>query len=237
MKSTHELKAIAKENLLGNYKIVIPAILIISLYSILLNNLAASIYQHGNIVSILLHLLFLIISAILLQFFSIGKSYLFLNLSTHRNFRINDIYQGFRMNSKNTLPLCTVYALVIEICISLPAFLFQRYYQISASTTTLLLISGVFITGMLLALYFTLTYSQVFYLTNDFPSLSYKDLYKLSKRLMHGNRGKLLYLQISFIPWFLLSVVTFGIALLWLAPYVNATKTLFYLELIESQKK
>lgn len=202
MKSTHELKAIAKENLLGNYKIVIPAILIISLYSILLNNLAASIYQRGSIVSILLHLLFLIISAILLQFFSIGKSYLFLNLTTHRNFRINDIYQGFRMNSKNTVPLCAIYALIIEVCISLPAFLFQRYYQISASITTLLLITAILIVGMLFALYFILTYSQVFYLTNDFPSLSFKDLYKLSKKLMSGNRGKLLYLQISFIPWY-----------------------------------
>jgi uncharacterized membrane protein len=236
MKSSQELKSIAKENLLGNYRLVVPAILLVSLYSIILNNLASSIYQPGSIFSLLLYILFTILSAILLRFFSLGKSYLFLNLMTKRNIRINDIYHGFRMNSKQTVPLCAIYAIIVEATFVLPLYLFQEYYQLDASAATLLGLTVFLIIGILIAMYFTLTYSQVFYLANDFPQLTTKELFKLSKKLMTGNRGKLLYIQISFIPWMLLAIPTFGLALLWLAPYMSATKTLFYLDLIESQK-
>lgn len=236
MKSSQELKSIAKENLLGNYRLVVPAMLLVSLYSIILNNLASSIYQPGRIFSLLLYFIFTVLSAILLRFFSLGKAYLFLNLITNRSIRINDIYHGFRMNSKQTLPLCAIYALIIEVAFVLPLYLFQEYYQLDASAITLLTLTALLIIGMLIVLYFTLTYSQVFYLANDFPQLTSKELFKLSKKVMTGNRGKLLYIQVSFIPWMLLTIPTFGLALLWLTPYMSATKTLFYLDLIESQK-
>lgn len=237
MKPTHELKASAKEQLLGTYKIIIPAILIVSLFSFILNNLAASIYSdNSGVFSFLLYLIFSLLSAVLLRYFSIGKSYLFLNLVTNRNIRLNDIYHGFKMSGKRTFPLCGIYVLVTELTLSLPIYFFGEYYGLDASSLALIGITVFLLVGIICFTYFVLSFSQVFYLANDFPNLTAPELYKLSHKLMKTNKGKLLYLYISFIPWILLSILTFGIALLWISSYIETTKTLFYLDLIDSKK-
>ena len=49
-----------------------------------------------------------------------------------------------------------------------------------------------------------------------------------SEELMQGNRAKLFYLQLSFIGWAILSAFTFGIGILWLAPYMQFAVITFY---------
>lgn len=49
-----------------------------------------------------------------------------------------------------------------------------------------------------------------------------------SKALMKGHKGQLFVLDLSFIGWFLLSVLTAGIALFWVLPYYHATNAAFY---------
>ncbi len=48
-----------------------------------------------------------------------------------------------------------------------------------------------------------------------------KDAVNKSQELMTGKRGKLMILQLSFIGWALLSIFTFGIGYLFLAPYIQ----------------
>ena len=45
---------------------------------------------------------------------------------------------------------------------------------------------------------------------------------------MDGHKMELFVLDLSFIGWYLLCVITFGIAFIWVAPYIQATKTNFY---------
>ena len=54
------------------------------------------------------------------------------------------------------------------------------------------------------------------------------DAIEESKRLMDGNKMKLFCLDLSFIGWALLSVMTFGIGFLWLMPYMYASRVGFY---------
>ena len=46
--------------------------------------------------------------------------------------------------------------------------------------------------------------------------------------MMDGHKMELFVLDLSFIGWYLLCVITFGIAFIWVAPYIQATKTNFY---------
>ena len=78
-----------------------------------------------------------------------------------------------------------------------------------------------------------LRYSQVYYLLLDFPDYSAKELLKMSWKLMKGNVGRLLYIQVSFLPLTLAGLLSFGIGLLFVQPYQNMTYTLFYLDLIQ----
>ena len=47
---------------------------------------------------------------------------------------------------------------------------------------------------------------------------------------MEGNKLRLLYLQLSFIGFYLLAVLSCGIGLLWLMPYMQQTTVSFYLD-------
>ena len=51
------------------------------------------------------------------------------------------------------------------------------------------------------------------------------------KQLMKGNLGTYFYLQLSFLGMMLLVVLSFGLAILWVQPYMTQTITLFYYEL------
>jgi uncharacterized membrane protein len=49
-----------------------------------------------------------------------------------------------------------------------------------------------------------------------------------SRKLMHGHKFRLFLLDISFLPWYILTVITCGLASFWTMPYILATKTAFY---------
>lgn len=51
---------------------------------------------------------------------------------------------------------------------------------------------------------------------------------------MKGFKLKLFLLYLSFIGWGILCVVTLGIGFLWLTPYINASKAVFYDNLREA---
>ena len=54
------------------------------------------------------------------------------------------------------------------------------------------------------------------------------DTLRLSRRMMEGHKMQLFKLQLSFIGWILLNVLTLGIGMLWLMPYMMTTLAAFY---------
>ena len=71
-------------------------------------------------------------------------------------------------------------------------------------------------------------YSQSFRIMLENPDLSPSECLKASKEMMVGRKLDLFVLHLSFIPWFLLVMITFGLASLYVVPYYNITETNFY---------
>lgn len=85
---------------------------------------------------------------------------------------------------------------------------------------------------ILYAAWVSLTWSQTTRILVDFPDLKVTQAYKRSSQLMKGKRLRLLRLQISFLPWALLSTITLGIGFLYLLPYMGCANVEFYLDLV-----
>ena len=66
------------------------------------------------------------------------------------------------------------------------------------------------------------------YIGNDNLEMSGKDIVNRSESLMKGHRWEFFVLQLSFLGWAILSVITFGIGFLWLEPYMEITNIKFY---------
>lgn len=73
-----------------------------------------------------------------------------------------------------------------------------------------------------------LLYILTNYILYDNPDMDSKAIVEESERLMRGNRCKYVWLELTFIGWFILTSFTFGIGLLWLAPYMSVTVICFY---------
>ena len=54
--------------------------------------------------------------------------------------------------------------------------------------------------------------------------------------MMKGRKWSLFCLELSFIGWALLCVLTLGIGNLWLAPYIYTSQASFYQNILEEDK-
>ena len=89
-----------------------------------------------------------------------------------------------------------------------------------------------FIISMVLVLRVALLYSQIFLLYLDNPYLACGEIMRQSKALMKGNCLRFFYLNLSFFGLSLLGILSFGVGLLWITPYITMTQVEFYRNLI-----
>ena len=66
------------------------------------------------------------------------------------------------------------------------------------------------------------------YILADNPSISYQEAIERSTAMTNGFKMELLILDLSFIPWQLLNIVSFGLFKYFLNPYIAATKAEAY---------
>ena len=72
------------------------------------------------------------------------------------------------------------------------------------------------------------SYALTPYIVMDEPELTARQAITRSCEIMEGRRWKLFCLYLSFIGWGILCILTFGIGILWLVPYMNASVAAFY---------
>lgn len=78
------------------------------------------------------------------------------------------------------------------------------------------------------------SYRMAFFILADNPELSANEALQKSKEMMKGHKLDLFVLDLSFIWWFLLVAITFGVASIYVAPYIGATQANFYKSLKEA---
>lgn len=69
------------------------------------------------------------------------------------------------------------------------------------------------------------------YILADNPGMTARQALRESVIMTKGHKWELFVLTLSFIGWVLLVPLTFGLIVIWLAPYANATLANYYLAL------
>lgn len=76
------------------------------------------------------------------------------------------------------------------------------------------------------------SYAMTMYIMQDHPELSGNDAITKSRQMMDGHKFDLFILDLSFIGWYLLGSLTFGILIIfYVEPYRQVTRTNFYEQL------
>lgn len=99
---------------------------------------------------------------------------------------------------------------------------------------------GMFLRSLFIALWMLLfivpgiikayAYALTPFILLDNPELGPNEARLRSIEMMRGYKGKLFGLELSFIGWFLLCILSLGVGFIWLLPYVNTSYAAFYRE-------
>ncbi len=173
--------------------------------------------------------------SIFTSLFNIGIIFLCLKAACGKSLKVSDVFYGFHNQTGKSLRLTAVLVLVSQLGL-LPAnfvyFLIRRDAPWILVLIALLLLMGC----LMIYIPLNLSISQALLLLLDFPGYSATELIRRSAHIMKGQKSRLFYLQLSFLPLIFLSILTFGIGNLWLFPYMNVTYTFFYLNLMQARE-
>lgn len=235
-KSSAELKASARERLLGHYGTVIGAELITLALSGTASFAVSLLVDISTVLGTVIYYAILFFISILMGLFTSGTCYLYLKLICGRPVSVSDLFYGFQLSPDKAITVQAWFTLLTYVS-SLPEFILTYKistvgYQAEKILPLLLPYALSLIFSGVVSVVLGLLYSQTFYLLHDFPQYTAKELLKKSRRLMVHHKGRLFYLYVSFLPLMLLGLFSFGLALLWVTPYMTATQTVFFLDLI-----
>lgn len=118
-----------------------------------------------------------------------------------------------------------------------PALVLEYVYLNTLQSVYMLLMAVCWIIGTAVLTVINLMLSQAFYLLQDFPQYSAMELLKMSCHIVKGHKGRLFYITLSFIPLYLLGILSCCIAFLWISPYENTVKANFYMDLMKNRKQ
>jgi len=234
-KTSVQLKSLAKGQLLGKYSTVIGASLLRGVVMLVLTVITSFFVDRTTMFGLIMSYLISFLLNLFAGIFAAGQAYICLNISCNRPCRATDVFFGFKQHPDKALLLQLVINLISIVCM-IPSCIFSG---ISIYTEEIIYVfpSCVFlIIGTIIATYFSLCFSQVFYLLLDFPDYSVKQILSLSKKIMKGHKGRYFYILVSFIPLYLLGFLSCFVACLWITPYVNQTTTNFYLDLMKNRQ-
>lgn len=104
---------------------------------------------------------------------------------------------------------------------------YGRLFVAGIVITTITAVVGVF-TLWIGAIILGYTYRMVPYLLVDYPNISLREAMKVSREMMRGYKWKLFMLDLSFIGWYIVGMMTCGIGMLLVTPYIQTSTALFY---------
>jgi len=232
LKSSSALKADAREILLGKYKV---AVLAYALMELLITGILTLVEMQLNLQTtegLLLYYSVYIIVAVLSTVLVAGQNFLYLNMYRGQAYETANIWAGFRICADKAI-LSYLMIFGKTLCFALPCIITTAIMLVTQNYYLALPVAAAAIFMVIGSTIVQLDYSQVLYLIWDCPQESPSSLLARSKQLMKGHRGSYFYLMVSFIGIFSLSILTFGIGMLWIYPYFTATKTAYYLELVK----
>lgn len=146
------------------------------------------------------------ISTILNAIFQMGVVIVYLKLVKGEGVSITDMFKGFNMPIK---------AILVNILVTV----------FTALWSLLFVIPGIIK---------SLSYFAASYILAENPEMSVLDAITKSRQMMDGHKADLFVLQLSFFFWWMLVPFTFGLALIYVIPYMSAAMTNFYLSLKET---
>ena len=205
-----------------------------------------------SFVGAIFFILAMVAFVIIVPLFVYGMTKAFMASNRGGDFKVGDVFDGFKEKPGKTLGTGILSAIIIFFCYFIPAaiggyFLGSVIARIQAIANAvanmdhgrvIFVIKNTFPRLSVAALFFiaaivigtivTYMYKMIYYVRVDNPDDSVVQILKKSRKIMHGHKIDLFVLMFTFIGWHIVCNITCGIGYLWLVPYMAAAEAAFY---------
>lgn len=227
------LKAAAREHLEGRYVTIILAYIIANMLTNLPSLLFSETFNTNTLQGYSLNTFANLILGFFTAIFLVGQNYICLQcIRSTEAISLSEMWYGFRGRADEIIKTYFLY-LIRYLASGLPfAVLAVCYIRSGHFPLFGILALAAMVFMLILWLKISLDYGILLFLFVDRTDLTPSQMLVECKKIMQGNRMRLLYLHLSFIGMFLLVLLSFGIAMFWLYPYMRMTYGEFYCHLI-----
>lgn len=154
-------------------------------------------------------IIIVLITILISDVVEVGNKRFFLNLCTANDVKVKDLFFVYKTNCFYNIA---------------KVMLYRNIYLILWMPT---------IVGFCIKLY---SYRLIPYLLAENPTLSKKEIFGISEKLMKGEKRKAFYLDVTFLGWKLLSFLTIGLSDFFFgSSYKEITFSIFYKKLIKKK--
>ena len=232
-RTSSELKRLAREFLTGNYAVPILTTFLASILPGFC--LSAFPFEQSNPLAAVSIIYFAaaFILHLLGRLLTTGVVRIHLLIAKKQPVSLMDLFWAFRHQPDRYL----LGAILLDCVLLIPAVIFLPLpvFFIYSGRLNVRLSYLIFILCIVILLpielYLNYTYCLIFLLFIEYPSYKVLEAFKISRSLMQGNRLRLLYIQLSFLGWCLLGLLSLGFGFLWISPYIQQTCVNLYLDI------
>lgn len=226
--SRSALKARARKLMVGKYGSLALITVLVSAANLISSSLLGNLFYSGS--GIFNSILQLATTAVVNVFYTLllaGQTGIYLKVCSDEFYSLRDLLRAFR-DRPDQVAIYSVIAFALQtVMLNVPLWLLE-YAIFTGSTVMVLLMTVIGLVLIVVIGILMLSLSLVLYLYIDHPYMSAMELIRESRRLMKGNRLRLFLLELSFLGLDLLGLLSFGVGILFIEPYRQITKALFY---------
>ena len=243
-RKTKEIKRIARGNLLGNYLPLIRAFVFCSLitslvetpFSMMTNDILLS---PTNIIYYVAIILITIASVVL----TVGQYCLHLSLARTGEIHLSHVFYPLKHDANRLIIAEFVVFILQMLCLS-PIIGAGVIVLFSKNADLYWIALALAIIGCILTLWASVCFGLMYCVLIDQYEASVREALKSTLKLIKGHKMRFLHMQLSFFGMYFLVLLSLGIGILWVQPYVLQTTSIFYLdvkgeldEILEKRRK
>ncbi len=232
-RTSAELKRLSREQLNGHWGLAIGVNLLMQIIvsAALMPFYILFVFSRRGIVQFNIYMLAVVIIAAVSVVMQCGASRIYLCFARKQEASIGMLFGEF---TKRPDRYIIGYLLLfgLEILCMLPGAVCMAV----GITSGLLLASAIglflYLGAMAPMIMIACRLALVFYLLVDHSDMGVMEAVRESSERMQGNKGRLFYIYLSYIGWSLLGILSCGLGMLWIRPYMTQTFVNFYREAI-----
>ena len=249
-RSLSQIREDSRNALAGNYLLFFFVLVITGVMTWTANQivsvLALPFGGAGFFVLVLVNFILDFLVMILAKMLQAGQFFLSLNIARYNRVSVSDLFLAFRYDTPKAFQLSAVLALIETVCLmpmtlSLSnlayagAFSLDAGRHIPAWMVLILAVCG--IAGMIfLETVIAFPFSQALFLYIDHQEMSAFECLRSSRSWMRGHIVEFFRLHLSLAGYFALCVISMGVGLIWVLPYLDVIKANYYRNLTGTYK-